>query len=273
MSSPFPASLVLVGAGKMGGAMLDGWLAAGLEAKRVTVIDPLPSEELKAQAKACGFALNPELAAMKAPEILVLGIKPQMLDAAAPTLKPLASATTLVVSILAGKTIGNLASRLPDARAIVRAMPNLPASVGRGITGAVASQAVTPQQKDQAHFLLSGVGKVEWVDHEDLIDAVTGVSGSGPAYVFYLVECLAKAAEAEGLPPDLAERLARATIEGAGELLHRSEHSPAVLRQNVTSPGGTTAAGLQILMADDGLQPLIKATVNAARKRAEALSG
>ena len=207
MSTLFPASLVLVGAGKMGGAMLDGWLAAGLEANRISVIDPLPSEELKSQASARGFSVNPDLASMKAPEVLVLGIKPQMLDAAAPTLKPLASSSTLVVSILAGKTIGNLASRLPDARAIVRAMPNLPASVGRGITGAVGNAAVSAKQKEQAHFLLSGVGQVEWVDDEALIDAVTGVSGSGPAYVFYLVECLAKAAEAEGLPPDLAQRL------------------------------------------------------------------
>lgn len=273
MSSLFPASLVLVGAGKMGGAMLDGWLAAGLDAKCMSVIDPLPSEELKRQAAARGFALNPDLTNLKAPEILVLGIKPQMLDAAAPTLKPLASSSTLVVSILAGKTIGNLAARLPDAKAIVRAMPNLPASVGRGITGAVGNAAVTSKQKEQAHFLLSGVGKVEWVEDEALIDAVTGVSGSGPAYVFYLVECLAKAAEAEGLPPELAQRLARTTIEGAGELLHRSELSPATLRQNVTSPGGTTAAGLQILMAENGLEPLVKATVHAARKRAEELSG
>lgn len=273
MSSLFPASLVLVGAGKMGGAMLDGWLAAGLQPKRITVIDPLPSEDLKRQATAAGFVLNPDFSTVQAPEILVLGIKPQMLDAAAPTLKPLASASTLVVSILAGKTIGNLASRLPEAKAIVRAMPNLPASVGRGISGAVCSMAVSQKQREQAHFLLSGVGRVEWVDDEALIDAVTGVSGSGPAYVFYLVECLAKAAEAEGLPPDLAQRLARATIEGAGELLHRSDVSPATLRQNVTSPGGTTAAGLQILMAENGLEPLVKATVHAARKRAEDLSG
>ena len=273
MSSLFPASLGLVGAGKMGGAMLDGWLAAGLEAKRITVIDPLPSEDLQRQSAARGFILNPASGALKAPEILVLGIKPQMLDAAAPTLKPLASSSTLVVSILAGKTIANLASRLPDAKSIVRAMPNLPASVGRGITGATKSAAVSEKQKEQAHFLLSGVGRVEWVQDEALIDAVTGVSGSGPAYVFYLVECLAKAAEAEGLPHDLAQRLARATIEGAGELLHRSDLSPAILRQNVTSPGGTTAAGLQVLMAENGLEPLVKATVKAARKRAEELSG
>lgn len=273
MSSLFPASLVLVGAGKMGGAMLDGWLDAGLEAKRITIIDPLPSEELTKLAAARGIDLNPIPSSLKAPEVLVLGIKPQMLDAAAPTLNPLASSSTLVVSILAGKTIDNLSSRLTHARAIVRAMPNLPASVGRGITGAVGNAAVTAKQKEQAHFLLSGVGRVEWVDDEALIDAVTGVSGSGPAYVFYLVECLAKAAEAEGLPPNLAQRLARATIEGAGELLHRSDLSPATLRQNVTSPGGTTAAGLQILMAENGLEPLVKATVHAARKRAEDLSG
>ena len=152
-------------------------------------------------------------------------------------------------------------------------MPNLPASVGRGISGAVANNEVSAWQKAIADTLLKGVGRVEWVDREALIDAVTGVSGSGPAYVFYLVECLAKAGEAEGLPPDLALRLARATVEGAGELLFKSDLSAATLRQNVTSPGGTTAAGLQILMADNGLEPLIAGTVRAARRRAAELSG
>ena len=141
-----------------------------------------------------------------------------------------------MLSILAGKTIANLKARLPDARAFVRAMPNLPASVGRGISGAVANAEVSAKQREIADTLLKGVGRVEWVDREALIDAVTGVSGSGPAYVFHLVECLAKAGEAEGLPPDLALRLARATVEGAGELLFKSELSAATLRQNVPAP-------------------------------------
>lgn len=272
MSADFPSSLILVGAGKMGGAMLEGWLHAGLHGSAVTVIDPLPSDAMSALCARVGAKLNPK-ETPRIPEALVLGIKPQMLDAAAPTLAPLAGPDTLVVSILAGKTIGNLKARLPNARAIVRSMPNLPASVGRGISGAVASPEVTERQKLMADRLLKGVGLVEWVDHEDLIDAVTGLSGSGPAYVFHLVECLAKAGEAEGLPPDLAMRLARATVEGAGELLHRSDLSAEMLRQNVTSPGGTTAAGLTVLMGNEALQKLIAGTVHAARRRAHELSG
>ena len=270
--SLFPKSLVLVGAGKMGGAMLEGWIASGLSSDAVTVIDPLPAPQLTAFCKAKGVRLNPATPPA-VPQVLVLGIKPQMLDAAAPVLAPLAGAETLVVSILAGKTIANLKARLPEARSIVRSMPNLPASVGRGISGAVASAEVTPHQKAIADTLLKGVGQVEWVDREELIDAVTGVSGSGPAYVFHLVECLAKAGEAEGLPADLALRLARATVEGAGELLHRSDLSAETLRQNVTSPGGTTAAGLTVLMGEGALEKLIAGTVHAARRRAADLSG
>ena len=272
MNSDFPSSLILVGAGKMGGAMLEGWLNSGLHGPSVTVIDPLPSEAMSALCQRAGAQLNPK-ETPASPAALVLGIKPQMLDAAAPTLAPLAGPETLVVSILAGKTIANLKARLPRARAIVRSMPNLPASVGRGISGAVASPEVTAHQKLMADRLLKGVGQVEWVDHEDLIDAVTGLSGSGPAYVFHLVECLAKAGEAEGLPSDLAMRLARATVEGAGELLHRSDLSADMLRQNVTSPGGTTAAGLAVLMGHDALETLIAGTVHAARRRAAELSG
>jgi pyrroline-5-carboxylate reductase len=273
MTNPFPKSLVLVGAGKMGGAMLEGWIASGLPGSAVTVIDPLPSQQMAAYCSALGIAVNPPAGSIAAPEVLVLGIKPQMLDAAAPTLALLAGPHTLVLSILAGKTVANLKARLPEARSFVRAMPNLPASVGRGITGAVANAEVSTEQKAVADTLLKGVGRVEWVDREALIDAVTGVSGSGPAYVFHLVECLAKAGEAEGLPPDLALRLARATVEGAGELLFKSDLSAATLRQNVTSPGGTTAAGLQVLMGEGGLEPLIAGTVHAARRRAAELSG
>lgn len=272
MTTDFPASLILVGAGKMGGAMLEGWLAAGLSGSQVTVIDPLPPPSIDALCRKVGARLNPEKPEPH-PEALVLGIKPQMLDAAAPMLAPLVGPRTLIVSILAGKTISNIKARLPAARAVVRSMPNLPASVGRGISGAVASADVSDRQRHMADHLLKGVGQVEWVNHEDLIDAVTGLSGSGPAYVFHLVECLAKAGEAEGLPPDLAMRLARATVEGAGELLHRSDLSAETLRQNVTSPGGTTAAGLTVLMGQNALEKLIAGTVHAARRRAAELSG
>jgi pyrroline-5-carboxylate reductase len=273
MKKLLPNSLVLVGAGKMGGAMLEGWIGSGLAGSKVAIIDPLPSPELVRYCEANGIAVNPAASSRESPDVLVLGIKPQMLDAAAPNLTGFVGDGTLVLSILAGKTIADLKDRLKGARAIVRAMPNLPASVGRGISGAIASPEVTQTQRAMADTLLSGVGQVEWVEREALIDAVTGVSGSGPAYVFYLVECLAKAGEAEGLPPDLALRLARATVEGAGELLQKSNLPASTLRQNVTSPGGTTAAGLQILMAENGLEPLIAGTVRAARRRAAELSG
>jgi pyrroline-5-carboxylate reductase len=262
-----------MGAGKMGGAMLEGWLAGGLQASAITVIDPQPSEALQTLARSHGFALNPAIASVAPPEALVLGVKPQMLDAAAPDLARLAGRDTLVISILAGKTIANLAARAPAARAFVRAMPNLPASVRRGVTGVAASADVTPAQRETTTTLLSGVGAVEWVPDESFIDAVTAVSGSGPAYVFLLVECLAEAGVAAGLKPDAAMRLARATIEGAGELLHQSDLPPSTLRQNVTSPGGTTAAALEVLMGEHGLQPLMTRAVAAARTRAEELSG
>ena len=268
----FPSSTLLFGAGKMGGAMLEGWLAQGLPPATLTVIDPMPSDGLKALAAKHGFALNPS--APKGPfSVIVLAVKPQMLEAAAPQLKGLYDGKTLLVSVLAGKTMADLANRLPGLTAIVRAMPNLPASVGRGITGAAANGATAKDQRQLADTLLKGIGRVEWVESENLIDAVTAVSGSGPAYVFHLVECLAEAGVAEGLPRPVAERLARATIEGAGELLYRSDLSPETLRQNVTSPGGTTAAALTVLMGENGLKPLMVKAVAAARRRAEELSG
>lgn len=265
-----PASLVLVGAGKMGGAMLQAWLDQGVPASRIHVLDPHPPQRIADLAAATGFKLN---GPAETPEVLVLAIKPQVLDeGAAPA--SLAGPRTLVISILAGKTIANLAVRLPQAGAIIRAMPNLPAAVGRGITGLAASDGVTPAQKAMAEALIGATGRAEWLSDERLIDAVTAVSGSGPAYVFYLAECLAQAGVAAGLPADIAARLARATIEGAGELLFRSaETTPAELRESVTSRGGTTAAALEVLMAQDGLAPLIRRAVEAAKRRAEALSG
>ncbi|MEH3145611.1 MAG: pyrroline-5-carboxylate reductase [Methylobacterium frigidaeris] len=266
-----PASLILVGAGKMGGAMLDGWLASGLDPARVSVVDPGIAPEAAEVWTRRGVALNP--ADPGEPEALVLAIKPQGLEGAAASVAPLAGPGTLVVSVLAGKTIADLRSRLPRARAVVRAMPNLPASIGRGATGAVASPEVSEGQRGIADALLSANGLVEWVADEELIDAVTAVSGSGPAYVFLLAETLAAAGVAAGLPPETAARLARQTVAGAGELLGRSEAEPAVLRQNVTSPGGTTAAALGVLMSGDGLSPLMRRAVAAAQRRARELAG
>jgi pyrroline-5-carboxylate reductase len=263
-------SVVLAGAGKMGGAMLKAWLDKGLGGQRLTVIDPQPSPEVVAEAQVGAFALNQPC---DPPDVLVLAIKPQTLDEAG-ALAPLAAPETLVISILAGKTLADISARFPRARAVLRAMPNLPAAVGRGITGVAGNEAVTSAQKIAADALLSAVGRVEWLPDERLIDAVTAVSGSGPAYVFYLAECLASAGRDLGLPPEIAARLARATIEGAGELLYRSpERTPADLRESVTSRGGTTAAALDVLMAADGLAPLVARAVAAAKRRAVELSG
>lgn len=266
-----PASLVLAGAGKMGGAMLAGWLDAGLDPRRTTIVDPVPARPIVDLCTERGIALNPTDPEPGA--VLVLGIKPQGLDTAAPGLDRLIGRDTLLISILAGKTVADLRGRLPRARAIVRAMPNLPASIGRGATGACASPEVTPAQRAAAEALLAANGAVAWLADEAQIDAVTAVSGSGPAYVFLLAETLAEAGIAAGLEPEVARSLARATVAGAGALLDASPAEAAELRRNVTSPGGTTAAALEVLMRPDGLGALMREAVAAARRRAGELSG
>ncbi|MER2197287.1 pyrroline-5-carboxylate reductase [Methylobacterium brachiatum] len=266
-----PASLVLAGAGKMGGAMLAGWLEAGLDPRATTIIDPVPARPIVDLCARHGIRLNP--AEPEPGAVLVLAIKPQGLEAAAPSLDRLVGPDTLLVSILAGKTITDLRARLPRARAVVRAMPNLPASIGRGATGACANAEVTPAQRDAADALFAANGTVAWLADEAQIDAVTAVSGSGPAYVFLLVEALAEAGIAEGLEPAVAQALARATVSGAGALLEASPEEAAELRRNVTSPGGTTAAALDVLMRPDGLAPLLREAVAAARRRAAELAG
>lgn len=270
--SAFPSSLVLTGAGKMGAALLDGWLKSGLDPVSVTILDPRPSEEIELLAAERGIALNTDIADIPPPDVLVLAIKPQLLDEVAPSLAALAAPHTLVLSILAGKTIAGLAGHFPGAHAFVRAMPNLPASIGRGITGVAASDRTSDAQRATATALLSGSGAVEWLDGEHLIDPLTGVSGSGPAYVFYLVEALAQAGVEAGLPADLSQRLARATVTGAGALLEASPLPAASLREAVTSKGGTTAAALEILSGPDGIGPIVTRAVEAARRRAEELS-
>lgn len=266
-----PASLVLAGAGKMGGAMLAGWLEAGLDPRATAIIDPVPARPIVDLCARHGIRLNPTEPEPGA--VLVLAIKPQGLEAAAPGLDRLVGPDTLLVSILAGKTIADLRARLPRARAVVRAMPNLPASIGRGATGACANAEVTPAQRDAADALFAANGTVAWLADEAQIDAVTAVSGSGPAYVFLLVEALAEAGIAEGLEPAVAQALARATVSGAGALLEASPEEAAELRRNVTSPGGTTAAALDVLMRPDGLAPLLREAVAAARRRAAELAG
>ena len=260
-------TIALAGAGKMGGAMLTGWLAQGLDAQRVVVFEPAPSAEIAALA-ARGVRLNPKDAG--AISTLVIAVKPQSFREAGAALKSHVAPATLVVSIMAGTTIKSLQETVGGA--VVRAMPNTPAAIGRGITVAVADKGVSAAQRATADALLRATGAVEWVDDEGLMDAVTAVSGSGPAYIFLLAEELARAGVAAGLPEELAARLARETVAGSGELLHRSDLAAAALRQNVTSPGGTTAAALEVLMGKDGLQQLMIRAIAAATARSKELA-
>lgn len=265
----FEGTLVLAGAGKMGSAMLSGWLAQGLDAKRTVVIEPHPSDEARDFA-ARGVRLNPQTKDVGTADVLVLAVKPQMFREAGPQLKPLVGPSTLVVSIMAGTTMAGITDVCGGK--VIRAMPNTPAAIGRGITVAVAANGISREQRAVADALLRATGAVEWVEDEALMDAVTAVSGSGPAYVFLLAEELARAGIAAGLPEALAKKLARDTVSGSGELLHRSELESATLRQNVTSPGGTTAAALEVLMGPDGFQPLLTRAVAAATKRSKELA-
>jgi pyrroline-5-carboxylate reductase len=262
-------TIVLAGAGKMGGAMLSGWLAQGLDAKRVAVIEPHPSAEISALATK-GIRLNPTPKEIGDVATLVVALKPQTFPEAGAMLKSFTGPSTLVVSIMAGTTIASICEVCGGS--VVRAMPNSPAAIGRGITVAVAAKNVSPAQRAVADALLRATGSVEWVDDENLMDAVTAVSGSGPAYIFLLAEELARAGVEAGLPQELATKLARETVAGSGELLHRSELASATLRQNVTSPGGTTAAALEVLMGPDGMQSLLTRAVAAATRRSKELA-
>jgi pyrroline-5-carboxylate reductase len=267
----FRGKIMVVGAGKMGSALLQGWLSLGVPAHRLAAIEPVPSDELKALAGR-GLHLNAQLKAGDEVAAAVIAVKPQVAPEVIPQLLASVGPATVIVSIMAGRTLHFLGVSFPG-RAVVRAMPNTPAAVGRGITVAVANPRVSNAQRALVHDLLSAVGAVEWVSDEGLMDAVTAVSGSGPAYVFLLAEAMASAGSAAGLPPALAHSLARATVAGSGELLHRSSLEPATLRQNVTSPGGTTAAALEVLMDKQGLQELMTRAVAAATKRSRELAG
>jgi len=249
--------------------MLTGWLARGLDPKHVVVIEPYPCGEISALV-AKGVRLNPAPRDVGNAATLVVALKPQMFRKAGPDLKPFAGPSTLVVSIMAGSTIASLHEVCGGS--VVRAMPNTPAAIGRGITVAVAANNVSAAQRAIADALLRATGTVEWVEDERLMDAVTAVSGSGPAYIFLLAEELARAGIAAGLPPALATKLARETVAGSGELLHRSALPSATLRQNVTSPGGTTAAALEVLMGPDGMQSLLTRAVAAATRRSKELA-
>jgi pyrroline-5-carboxylate reductase len=263
--------LVLLGCGKMGQALLDGWLASGLAAGAVTVLDPAPSDRL---AALCRDGLRLNAALPEAPAACLLAVKPQMMADALPRVAALGGGRTLIVSVAAGTTLAQLERTFGPGTPIVRTMPNTPAAVGRGITALIGNAHAQEAALDLAETLMAAVGDTVRLDDEGQIDAVTGLSGSGPAYVFLLIEAMAAAGEAEGLAPDLALKLALATVAGAGELARRSSAPPAVLRRNVTSPGGTTAAALGVLMADEtGLPTLIRHAVAAAAARGRDLAG
>lgn len=259
------SGLVLVGCGNMGGALLDGWLEGGLDPKRVGVIDPKPREDLAAR----GIAVNENLP--EAPAVLVIAVKPQMMAEVLPALQARAGKDTLVLTVAAGTNIRVYEEAFPDAP-VVRAMPNTPAAIRKGISAIVGNDRAGAADLDLAELLMGAVGPVVRLSSEAQMDAVTGLSGSGPGYVFYLMEAMAAAGEAEGLPRDMALELAKATIAGAGALALASDEHPSVLRARVTSPNGTTAAGLSVLMdAETGLEPLIKRTVSAAANRGREL--
>jgi pyrroline-5-carboxylate reductase len=267
----FSGRLVLLGAGKMGSAMLDGWLARGLDPRKLTVIEPQPGNSVRTLVRR-GVALNPSGKPSPASAV-VIAVKPQSAPEAMASLAPFVGKGTLAVSIMAGRPLRFLEQALPQGTAIVRSMPNTPAAIGRGITVACPNAKVTPRQRKLAADLLAAIGKVEWVSDEGLMDAVTAVSGSGPAYVFLLAEAMTQAGIAAGLPQDLAMTLARETVAGSGELLSQSPLDAATLRQNVTSPGGTTAAALALLMGDRGLAQLMEQAIAAATARSRELAG
>ena len=262
--------LLLLGCGKMGGAMLRGWLAQGLAADQVTVLDPYPADWLVA-LEADGLRLNkqPETA----PDIAVIATKPQIMADAIPGVAAFGNGPTMFISVAAGTLISTFEEMLGDKTPIIRVMPNTPAAIGAGISALVSNDSVSGDQMALAEELLAAVGQTVLLDNEDQMHAVTALSGSGPAYVFAMAEAMTSAGEKLGLPSDMAKKLALGTIAGAGRLMLESGTEPATLREQVTSPNGTTYAGLQVLQqSPEGLQDLIDATLKAASDRSEELA-
>jgi pyrroline-5-carboxylate reductase len=260
-------SIAVVGGGNMGCALIRGWRAAEISAAQISVVEPYyPARCLEAGAS-CVVAKIEDLSSQ---DIIVLAIKPQALSALGSSLPHLLKPNTLVISILAGTRLDKLAASLNGHRFVVRAMPNTPAAIGQGVSVCIALQAVSPEQRSLANTLLSAVGAVHWLEDETLMDGVTGLSGSGPAYIFHMVEAMAQAGINVGLPEALAQELARATLIGSAALLNTSALSPQSLREQVTSPNGTTMAGLDVLMP--ALPSLMHACIAAATERSKALS-
>ena len=265
--------LLLVGCGRMGGALLEGWLSEGLSAERVFAVEPNAGAHPGFQEKGCQCVTSAaDLSASISPGLVLFAVKPQVIDTVVPEYRKYVRADTVFLSIAAGKGLAAFEEALGSEAAIVRAMPNTPAAVGAGMSVLVANARVTDSQRALCESLLSAVGEVAWVEKESLLDAVTAVSGSGPAYVFHLVEAMSAAGTACGLPEALAMRLARTTVIGSGELMRRSEETAEQLRRNVTSPGGTTQAALDELMSENGLGPLMNRAVRAAARRGRELA-
>jgi pyrroline-5-carboxylate reductase len=268
--------LLVIGAGRMGGAMIEGWIARGRDPRSITVIDPSADGRARLQARGVRVAADADAVAMPDGgfDVLVVAVKPQSFEAALPPAAPLVGAETMVVSVAAGKTVQTLRDLLGHPRKVIRAMPNTPAAIGRGITGCYAVPETEGADRALAEALLSAVGEVVWIEDEGLIDAVTAVSGSGPAYVFHMIEAMTLAGEEVGLPHETARRLARATVIGAAALADASPETETALREAVTSPAGTTAAALSVLMdRQAGLPPLMARAVTAARDRGRELAG
>ncbi|MDY0871357.1 pyrroline-5-carboxylate reductase [Dongia rigui] len=269
-----PGALLLVGCGKMGGALLRGWLKQGVAAKSVYVVDLAPKDLDDVKAAGVHILTSPDqLPADLKPAIILLAVKPQFMDEALGHYKKYAGADTTYLSIAAGKTVAYFKRALGENALIVRSMPNTPAAVSRGMTVICRDKQVPASILDLCGQLLTAVGEVAWIDDEQLLNQVTAVSGGGPAYVFLLIEALAEAGRVNGLPADLAMQLARSTVCGSGELAYQSSESATALRQAVMSPKGTTLEAINVLMADDGIQPLMNRAIAAATRRSRELAG
>lgn len=265
-----PESILLVGCGKMGSALMAGWIDRGTPAETIFVVDP--AGPTVPTGVGVGASLD-DIPKDFTPAVVVLAVKPQVMDDVVAPYRGFVAPATVFLSIAAGRNVASFEKLLGSDAGIVRAMPNTPAAVGRGVTVLFANSHVRDGQRGTCQKLLSAVGQVAWIDDEGLMDAVTGVSGSGPAYVFHLVEAMAQAGIVAGLPAELSMQLARQTVAGSGELLAQSEETASVLRENVTSPGGTTAAALDILMADEGLTRLMTEAIQRATDRSRELAG
>lgn len=268
--------ILLLGCGKMGSAMLAGWLEQGLLSEAVYIVDPFLDpikENFPTLSKKQLHKSVESLAKRLKPSVIIIAVKPQMMDEALEELKGLKIKNSMILSIAAGRTIGYFEDCLGKEQAIIRAMPNTPASIGKGITVCVANDPVNQEQVDLSTTLLKTVSTVEWIDNENLMDAVTALSGSGPAYVFCITEAMAAAGEALGLSPELSKKLADQTVIGSGALLEISGESASRLRENVTSPGGTTAAALDVLMGDGGLAQIMRRAMQEAKNRSKELAG